>query len=206
MVELQADVDIVGDDLAEIGKRGLDAGDDIQRGGVGALGDGDVDGAPAVHVSVGGHQVGAVLDGGDVAQVDGDAGDRADRRGEQLREIAAEGGVGAGDALDVAGPHVPGGRDHAGAIDGGDGLLGRNAVLTQLVGVEGDHDGALAPAEGRRRGNARQRGEERAHAVEGEVLHFAQRARLAAEDKLSDGHAPGVEARDEGLHGAGGHE
>ena len=76
LVEFQADVDVVGDGLLEVGDGGLDGVDDDERGGVGALGDGDVDGALAVDVGVGGDDVGAVLDGADVAQVDGGAGRR----------------------------------------------------------------------------------------------------------------------------------
>ena len=105
-----------------------------------------------------------------------------------------------------AGGDVAGGHDEARLGDGGDGFVGRDAVLLELVGIERDDDGALVAAEGRRRGDAGQRGEQRAHAVEREVLHFALGVGGAAEDKLADGDAAGVEARDEGRHGAGRHE
>ena len=83
---------------------------------------------------------------------------------------------------------------------GGDGLFRRDAVLVQLVGIERDHDGALVAAERRRRGNAGQRGEQRPHAVEREILHLAQGAGGAAEHQLPHGDAARIEARDEGRH------
>ena len=76
----------------------------------------------------------------------------------------------------------------------------------QLVGIERDDDGALVAAEGRRRGDAGKRGEQRADAVDGEILQFALGASGAAEDQLADGDAAGVEARDERRHGARRHE
>src|ERR1019366_6768724 len=99
LVELEADIDIVGDHLLEIGDGRFDGVDDGERGGVRALGDGDVDGPLAVDVGVGGDEIGAVLDGADVAQVYRRAGGGADGRGEQLRKIAAQSGVGPGDAF-----------------------------------------------------------------------------------------------------------
>ena len=73
-------------------------------------------------------------------------------------------------------------------------------------GFEPDDDGPLVAAEGRRRGDARQRGEQRAHAVERDVLHLAGLRRRAREHQLPDRHAAGVEAHDERRHGAGRHE
>ena len=125
---------------------------------------------------------------------------------EQLGEIAAQSGVGPGDALDVAGPHVAGRHHQRGLADGGDGLFGRDPVLPELVGIERDDDGPLVSAERRRRGNAGQRREERAHAVDGEILHLALRAGGAAEDQHADGDASGIETRDEGRHRSGRHE
>ena len=52
---------------------------------------------------------------------------------------------------------------------------GEMLILLQLVGIERDDDGPLVSAEGRRRGDAGQSGEEGAHAVEGEILHLALR-------------------------------
>ena len=48
-------------------------------------------------------------------------------------------------------------------------------------GIEPDHDRALVAAERRRRRDAGQRGEQRPHAVERDVLHLARAARLALE-------------------------
>ena len=53
----------------------------------------------------------------------------------------------------------------------------RDLILPQLVGIERDDDGSLVPAERRRRGNARQRREQRTHAVEREILQLALRVR-----------------------------
>ena len=86
LVEFQADIDVVGYGFFEIGDGGFDGVDHREGGSVGALGDGDVDGAAAVDVGVGGDQVGAVFDGADVAQVDGGARVRADGR---AREVPA---------------------------------------------------------------------------------------------------------------------
>jgi hypothetical protein len=55
--------------------------------------------------------------------------------------------------------------------------------IAQLVGIERHDDGALIPAERRRRGNAGQRREQRTHAVEREILQLALRVRGAAEDQ-----------------------
>ena len=177
LIELEAHIHVVRQHLLEIGDGRLDRVDDGQGGGVGALGDRDIDRPLAVDVRVGGDDIGAVLDGADIAQINGGAGDRADGRAQQLGEVAAQRGVGAGDALDGAGVHVARRHHQGGLVDGGDGLFGRDAVLAELVGIERDHDGALVSAERRRRGDARKRGEERAHAVDGEILQLAGGAR-----------------------------
>ena len=206
LIEFEAHIDIVGDHLLEVRDCCFDGVDDGKRGGVGALGDGNVDGPLAVDVGVGGDEIGAVLDGADVAQEDGRAGDRADGGGEQLGKIAAQSRVGAGDALDVAGPHVARRHHERGFADGGNGLFGRDLVLPELVGIEHDDDGALVSAEGRRRGNAGERRKQRPHTVQREILHLGLRAGGAAEDQHADGDASGIETRDEGRHRSRRHE
>ena len=173
LIELQADVDVFGHGFFEVRDGGFHRVDHGESGGVGALGDRNVDGALAVHVRVGGDQVGAVFDGADVAQIDGSAGHGADGGAQQIRQVGAQRGVGARDAFDLAGPHVAGRHDHARPADGGDGFFGRDAILAQLAGIERHHNGALVAAEGRRRGNSGQSREKRAHTVEGEILHLA---------------------------------
>ena len=108
--------------------------------------------------------------------------------------------------FDLAGPHIAGGHHQRGLAHRRDGFFGRDAVLLELVRIERDHDGPLVAAERRRRGNAGQRREQRAHAVEREILQLALRVRGAAEDQLADGHAARVEASDEGRHGSRRHE
>ena len=173
LVEFQADVDVVGHALLEFGDRGLDGVDDRERGCVGALGDGDVDGALAVDVRIGGDDVGAVFDGADVAQIDGGSRHGPDRRAQQFGEIAAERGVGSGDAHRFAGPHIARGHHERALLTAAMASSGEMLILLQLVGIERDDDGALVAAERGRRGNAGQRREQRAHAVQREVLHLA---------------------------------
>ena len=159
LVEFEPHVNVVGYDLFEIGDGRFDAIDDGEGGGVGSFGDRDVDCATAVDVGVGGDQICSVLDGSDIAQIDRGSGDWPDGHTEQFSEIAAEGGVGAGDALQLAGPHVTGGHNERRFVDRLDGFFGGDLVLAQLIGIEHDHDGALAPSERRRRGDAGQGGE-----------------------------------------------
>ena len=63
-----------------------------------------------------------------------------------------------------------------------------------------------AGAERRRRRYPGQRGEQRAHAIDGVILQLSLGMRRAVEDQQSDGYAPGVEAGDERRHRPGRHE
>ena len=76
-------------------------------------------------------------------------------------------------------------------------FVGRHAVRAQPIRIDADHDRALAAAERRRRGEARQRRELRADAIEREILNLAEAAALAREDQIADRHRAGVEAHDE---------
>ena len=125
---------------------------------------------------------------------------------EKFRQVAAERGVGARDAVERSGGDVARWHHEGGTGDGGDGFVGRDAVLQELVGIQGDDDGALVAAERGRRGDSGQGGEEGAHAIEREILHFALRSGGAAEDQLADCHAARVETGDEGRHGSRRHE
>ena len=113
-------------------------------------------------MGVSGDQVGSVIDGSDVAKKNSGAGTGSNGRAKEVREVGAQRGIGAGDALERAGKHIAGGHDHAGPADRGDGFLGGDAILLQLGGIEHDHDGPLIPTERRRRGNAGQSREQRA--------------------------------------------
>ncbi len=151
-------------------------------------------------------QVGAVFDCAQVAQIDRGTGHWPDRCAQQLAQIAAERRIGPRDALDVSGPHIARRHHQAGLADCANCLFRRHAVLPEAVGIECDHDGPLAPTEGRRRRDPRQCGKEGAHAVQRQVLHFAQRPGRAAEDQQAHRHAARIEAGDEGLHGSRRHE
>ena len=76
----------------------------------------------------------------------------------------------------------------------------------QPVGIDADHDRALAAAERRRRRQAGERRELRAHAIERQILDLAEAARLAREHQVADRHRAGVEAHDERPDRAGRHE
>src|SRR5579883_1115265 len=178
----------------------------LMTSSVEALGHRDVNGAAAVDVRVGGDDVAAVLDRANIAEINGRAGDGTDRSTEQFGQIAAESGIGAGDALQRAGEHVTGGHHQRGLVDRGDGFLRRDLVLLEPVRIESDDDGALRAAEGRRRGDPGQGREHGPHPVEGEVLHLRLAVRRAAEHELPDGHAAGIEACNERRHRAGRHE
>ena len=70
LVELEADLDVVGEDRLHLGQGFLDVPDDRKGGGVGPLGHEDVDGAAAVDHCITGGDVGGVLHRGHVADVD----------------------------------------------------------------------------------------------------------------------------------------
>src|SRR4029079_17250214 len=107
----------------------------------------------------------------------------------------AESGVGPGDAVQSAHGDIARRHHEARLSDGCDGFVRRYAVLLKLVGIERDDNGPLVAAERGRRGNSWQGGEQRTHAVEREILHFALRSGSTAEDQLADRDAAGVEAR-----------
>ena len=70
LIELEAHVDILGQDGLHSGQGRLHLIDHGQGRGIGPLGDQHEDGPPAVHQGVPGGDVGAVFDLGDVAEVD----------------------------------------------------------------------------------------------------------------------------------------
>ena len=70
LVELEADLDVVGEDRLHLGQGFLDVPDDRERRGVGPLGHQDVDGPAAVDQRIAGGDVAGVLHGGHVAEVD----------------------------------------------------------------------------------------------------------------------------------------
>lgn len=206
LVELQAYIDVIGHNLAEIGNRLLYRVDDGKRGRVRALGHRYVHGAAAVHVGIRCNDVRSVLDCADIAQVDGRARRRADGRAQEFRKISTEGRVRPRNAVDLSGPHVPGGHHQRRGADRRDGFVRRNAVLPELVRIERDDDRPLVPSKWRWSRNPGQGGKQRTHAVQGKILQLALRARGTAEQQLADGDAAGVKSRDEGRHRARRHE
>ena len=201
LVHLVRDLDVGRDSVLEDAEVAFD---DLRHGqgrGVGALGDGDVDGAAPVHEGVAGHGVGSVHDLREVADEHGRV--LASPHGDGLEVLdVADGGVHRDQEVLVPEDEVARRQDGVGAGQGGGDLLGRDARASQAVGVEVDEDGAGAAAEGRGRRDAGQGGEERADSVQRGVLQLRDGTRLAREDELTDRHAAGVEAHDERRHGA----
>ena len=105
----------------------------------------------------------------------------------------------------VAEDEITCGQDGVGAGERGGDFFRGDAGAAEAVGVEVDEDGAGAAAEGRGSGDAGQGGEERTDGVQRGVLQLRDGTGLAREHELADRHAAGVEAHDEGRHGAGGH-
>ena len=207
MIELVADFHGIGDGGLEFREVGLHEVHDGERGGIGAFGDGDVDGAAAVREGVGGDEVGAILDGGDVAEEDGALRGDAERDGGEVLDVFGD-GVDGDDRVFVAEVHVARRAEDIGGGHGLDEVVRGKSIRAEAVGFGVDDDGAGAAAEGRRRGDAGEGGEERADAVEGGVLHLADGdgGVVGGEDEVADGDAAGVEAGDEGAGGTGGHE
>src|SRR5439155_21923557 len=71
LIKLVTDLYVVGQDALEFRQVLFDEIDDRQRRGVGSLGDGDIDGAAAVHERVTSDDVGGVLHIGHVADEHG---------------------------------------------------------------------------------------------------------------------------------------
>ena len=101
---------------------------------------------------------------------------------------------------------LPEGITSAGLADRCDGFFRRDPVLLQFVGIERDDDGALVSTERRRRGNTGQSREQGPHAVDREILHFALRVVVLLKTSWPTATLPGIEARDERLHGSRRHE
>ena len=91
LVELETDLDVVGQDRLHAGQGLLDVVDDRERGGVGPLGHEDVDGASAVDQGIARGDVAGVLHGRDVADVDGRVLPGADRDRLQLLDLSDQG-------------------------------------------------------------------------------------------------------------------
>ena len=206
LVEHQVDLDVLGRHVAHRRQRLPDVPNHIQRRRVRTLGDGNVDGAFPVHVRVADDDVGGVGDRADISQIDRGTGADTQWRIEELLDVPAERRVGRRDPNQVSGSHVSRGQHGTGPVDREDDLVRRDPIRPELFRVDAHHDRPLAAAKRRRRRDAGQRGKNRTHAVEGDVLHFARRACRAREDQLRDGHAARVEPHDEGRHGTGRHE
>ena len=153
------------------GSVALSAVDHVERRRVGALGDRHVDGAPAVHERDVVDDVGAVLDAGDVAQVDRRA--RARCAAECLSRSAGfcDHRVRRRDGREVADAHVA--RRAASGSRARASSRPRRATMPyerMPIGIDVDDDRADLAARRRRRRHARQRREQRTHRVEREIL------------------------------------
>jgi len=67
---------------------------------------------------------------------------------EQLLDVSTESGVRRGNAQEVARSHIPGWQHGAASIDNRDDVLRRDSVASHFLGIDLDHDGPLAAAEG----------------------------------------------------------
>ena len=206
MIELEPDVYIFGADLLHRRKRFLHALDHGERGGVRSLGHLHVDRSLAVDVGVAGYDIRSIFNRGDVAQEDRGLLPGLHWSFKYFAEIPTKHCVVRCDAGEVSGAHIAGGHHDAGAIDGGDCLFWRDAILPQLIRIQTDHDGALIATERRRRRDAGQRGEDGSHAIQSDVLHLTRGTIGAGKNQLADGHAACVKSRDEWRHRARRHK
>ena len=205
LVELEADLDVVGEDRLHLGQGFLDVPDDRKGGGVGPLGHEDVDGPAAVDQCITGGDVGGVLHGGHVADVD--RGVRADTDGDGLQLLdVADQRVDRHDRHHLADADIARGADRVAIRQGRDQFVGRDGVRPQPLGIGPDDHRALVAAEGGRRRDARQAREHRPDLEERLVLDLADRLGLAREHKVADGDAAGVEPGDERRNRPRGHE
>src|SRR5439155_16182655 len=131
---------------------------------------------------------------------------RPDRRIEQLGQISAEGRICSRNSIQLSRSHIAGRLNKRRLVYGGNYLLGRNAVLLQLVRIEGDDDGSLGASERRWSRNAFERRKQRPHPIQRNVLQVALCTRWTAENQLRYGNAAGVESRDKRRHSSGRHE
>src|SRR5262249_22549981 len=160
----------LGDDGLHLRQVLPDLVDHVEGGGVGPLGDQDVDRALAVDEPVAGGDVGGGVEhAGDVADVDGRVGAGADGGVLQGLDVVAHHRVDRHDGRLAADLHVARRGDLVAAGEGGHHLVGGQVVRLELLAVGADDDGALVAAERRRGRDAGQAGEHGPDPVEGEV-------------------------------------
>jgi hypothetical protein len=205
LVELVGHQDVVWNERLEPCEVGSDLGDDVERRGVRPLGHRNVDRTAAIDQRIGGGDVRAVGDRSHVAHRHRRARAAADRQLEQVLD-RADHGVEGRDARLVADIDAPRRHDHVADRDSADHIVGRQAVRAKPIGIDADDDRALTAAEGRRRRQARQRGESRPDPVERQILDLTEAAPVALEHEVANRHRPGVEAHDERADGAWWHE
>ncbi len=121
-------------------------------------------------------------------------------------KIAAQRRVGPGDAIERAGTHIAGRHHQTGLAHRRDGFVRRDLILMQFVRIERDHDGPLVPSKRRRSRHARQRREQRPHAVERKILKLSLRVRGAVKNQLTNGDAARIETSNERRHSSRRHE
>src|SRR5204863_5532694 len=83
-------------------------------------------------------------------------------------------------------------KDDRGPVRGRDDFFRREPVRSHLFRIHSDDDAALIASKRRGRGDAGEGGEDRPHAVEGDVLHLARASVGARQHELRHGNAAGV--------------
>ena len=204
LVHFVTDLDVRRHGVLEDAEVGFDDAGHGQGRSIGALGDGDVDGATSVHEGITGHGVRAVHDLRDVPDEHGGVLTRTDGDVLEVLDVLHRGVDGDEEVL-VAEHDIASGQDGVGPGERGGDFFGRYTGAAQAVRVEVDEDGARTAAEGRGSGDAGQGGEERTDGVQRGVLQLRDGTGLAREDELADRHAAGVETHDERGYGAGRH-
>ena len=152
------------------------------------------------------YDIRAVFDGSDVPQVNRRPRAEPYRRVQQFLDVPPERRVGGSKADQVSRTEVSGRKDDRGPVRGRDDFFRREPVRSHLFRIHSDDDAALIASKRRGRGDAGEGGEDRPHAVEGDVLHLARASVGARQHELRHGNAAGVVAHDEGRDRARRHE
>jgi hypothetical protein len=180
---------------------GLDAGDDVQRGGRTGLHDAHEDGAASIHA----HDVGlrgvTVAHMGHVADIDDRPVDRADGQVVQLIDDLRS-GVGFDRVLEAVDLHGAGGNDQILRGDGVDHIDRRKPLGLQRVQVQIHLNLARLAAVGEGRLRALDGGQRNADGVRSQVVQLLLVQPLTREAEHQHGHAGGVVLHDERRRGA----
>jgi hypothetical protein len=183
------------DDLLEAGDHGEDAIDDGECGRAAGFEDGDEHGTATVLADDIGLRGAAIGDVGDVVEVDGGTVDLLEREIGEAHEC----GRGAVEldvvfrAADLGGTT---GFNDVLMAEGKEDVVGGETFCLEALGVEVDHDGALAAAVDVGQDGAVDGGELRTDEVEAEVVQLLLGEVSAGEAELKDGNSGGGEVDD----------